>query len=1078
MVQNIMTINTIDMKIKNGLKYEKNGWTYISIKGNPKDRGFAHGYLLANEIQRAIKTMKFSLYDEHGLDMEFFILLSNYIFKNTIEREYPEIFEELNGIVAGSNKKGIKLHIDELILWNNYAAIGYALPKVNEFLDKMPHLKDKYNKLMKHVSVTGQLEGGAKDRCSAFMAVGNYTADGKICCAHNSFDNYIDGQEFYCIIDIKPDKGNRILYQAAPGYISSQTDFFVTSNGFIGTETTIGGFHMYEHRHPITCRIRTCMQYAKTLDDYVKILKNNNSGDYANSWLIADTKRNEIMRIELGLNFVNVEKKKNGYFIGFNAPYDSQIRNLECSNSGFDDIRRHQGARKVRLEQLMEQYKGKLDVDVAREIIADHYDVYLNKINMSSRTCCSHYDLDDRAYMSQADRPLPYQPRGAVDGVVCDTNMAKQMSIYARWGASCGTAFDVKDFVSRNAQWKRYEKYLRDRPSQPWTVFKSEDKILHNKKNMTGGSSSSFIEQVNELDELDEVDKHIHNHEFIEEYIQNKDIDNVTINNVIFNSSIFENTTFQDCMLYRNTFSNGTELINVEFNNSVISKTDFIMCKLQNVKFTVSSESENNNNNKFYNCIIEFCNFNKINLTNSIFKNCLLSDSDFSETNLTNVVFEKCDFTGVIFNDNTNIEGAEFNNITNLDNSRIPEEIRIRIRSQNIQIIGENNNNDDDRLSEVSSVDSIDTDYNISNENLDFDTTAPLFEHIRSVQQLPDGDNSNNNNDVSTDYNEFGHDDRWSEVSSTDYQISNENLDFDTTAPLINNDESPENDESFNGPQHLLTRENVNITKYQTLPLFSNLSAYDTITMEEINYCEYIEASSNNLLFIYNDQVSFIDKLRLQNMIQGNNIDENKIVFKCKKLDEAFIPRQTNIDGGPQLNMDIFGIFGIMIPLAELDYVVNNQYQIYVIQTNNDSNPVPIASLNTRLGGNVVSANHCQALVSIKSGYINYVENDYLFNICNTQDGGKQKSKRKTKKQIKRKAKIQTKRRSKKHTKHISKKQVKRKAKIQTKRRSKNTKNTKCIGKRDGKKGCRTCCNPEKTTKKYNKCIDTCMTGY
>ena len=62
------------MKIKNGFKYEKNGWTYISIKGNPEDRGFAHGYLLANEIQRAIKTMKFSLYDEHGLDMEFFIL--------------------------------------------------------------------------------------------------------------------------------------------------------------------------------------------------------------------------------------------------------------------------------------------------------------------------------------------------------------------------------------------------------------------------------------------------------------------------------------------------------------------------------------------------------------------------------------------------------------------------------------------------------------------------------------------------------------------------------------------------------------------------------------------------------------------------------------------------------------------------------------------------------------------------------------------------------------------------------------------------------------------------------------------
>ena len=66
------------------------------------------------------------------------------------------------------------------------------------------------------------------------------------------------------------------------------------------------------------------------------------------------------MRVELGLEYVNVERKKNGYFIGFNAPYDARIRNLECVNSGFDDIRRHQGARKVRLEELMEQHKGKI----------------------------------------------------------------------------------------------------------------------------------------------------------------------------------------------------------------------------------------------------------------------------------------------------------------------------------------------------------------------------------------------------------------------------------------------------------------------------------------------------------------------------------------------------------------------------------------------------------------------------------------------------------------------------------------------------------------------------------------------
>jgi hypothetical protein len=213
------------------------------------------------------------------------------------------------------------------------------------------------------------------------------------------------------------------------------------------------------------------MQFENTLDGCLKALKYNNSGDYANSWLIGDTKTNTIMRIELGLEYVNVEKKTDGYFIGFNAAEDPRIRNLECSNTGYYDIRRHQGARRVRLTQLMEEHKGKIDIAVAKDIIADHYDVYLNKINPSARTCCGHYELDDRAYMSQADRPLPYQPRGAVDGIVCDTNLVKKMSMIARWGSSCGTPFDKTEFFKKHIQWKDQEPYLHNRPSQPWTEF-------------------------------------------------------------------------------------------------------------------------------------------------------------------------------------------------------------------------------------------------------------------------------------------------------------------------------------------------------------------------------------------------------------------------------------------------------------------------------------------------------------------------------------------------------------------------------------------------------------------------------
>ena len=338
------------MKIKNGFKFKKNGWNYISIRGNASDRGYAHGVLLRDEIKECLRTLKWKMYDSHGIEMAFFVEVSNFLFKKPLEENFPEFFEEIKGI-----SKGAQVDLDKLILWNNITSFDYALPKLKVYLNEMPHLREKYGHLLETLPDGGLMEGGSKDKCSSFIAVGNYTHDGKICCAHNTFENFVDGQYFNTIIDIKPTKGHRILFQGAPGYLCSQTDFFINSKGFIGTETTIGGFMKYEHKDPISCRIRNCMQYANTLDDYVEMLQKENSGDYANSWLIGDTNNNEIMRIELGLNFSNIERKKIAYYIGFNAPYYARNRNLECVNSGFDDIRRHQGARKVRLEQLMEE---------------------------------------------------------------------------------------------------------------------------------------------------------------------------------------------------------------------------------------------------------------------------------------------------------------------------------------------------------------------------------------------------------------------------------------------------------------------------------------------------------------------------------------------------------------------------------------------------------------------------------------------------------------------------------------------------------------------------------------------------
>jgi hypothetical protein len=472
-----MTNSTNNSKI-NGISYLKNGWTYISVWGSPYDRGYAHGYYSAPDFKKIQDMLNYYVYEASGRHWSFYVDAAKDHFKHKIKTHFPELYEEMEGITHGCIANGVNTTLDEIIAWNNYITI---------FECWYPTWLSTQSGSSGNIS-SGRKEGGdgSKDRCSAFIATGDYTSDGKIVVAHNSFVEFIDGQFFKIILDINPDNGHRILMQTCACSIWSGTDFFVTSAGIIGTETTIGGFIAYEENDPISCRIRKAMQYGNTLDDYVKILLNQNSGDYANAWLFGNIHTNEIMRFELGLKYWDVQTTKNGYYYGCNFAFSPEIRNFECVNTGYCDVRRHQGARQVRIPDLIEQYKGKINVNIAIKIISDHYDVYLNKINPCSRTICSHYELDAREYMSDPSRPKPFTPRGAIDGVVADADMIKNMSFKSKYGSSCNLSFNTKQFCNKHKQWKHLEPYLLDRPNQPWTLFSISNHNNTKKSKRTG----------------------------------------------------------------------------------------------------------------------------------------------------------------------------------------------------------------------------------------------------------------------------------------------------------------------------------------------------------------------------------------------------------------------------------------------------------------------------------------------------------------------------------------------------------------------------------------------------------------
>ena len=283
----------------------------MHLQGTPSEIGFQHGYLLAPEIEDALKVTIFEQTRDNKKDWQFFRNAAQTMMWPHIEQEYRD---ELQGIADGAGAHGVKLDVWDVVALNAFPEWSYYVKQydANNTAFKSPPL------------VT------APDHCSAFVATGSYTKDGKIVIAHNDWTGYMDGERWTIVFDIVPANGKRILMDGFPGLIHSGDDFGVNSAGIIITETTITGFSGYDPAGiPEFVRARKAMQYSTSIDDFARIMKDGNNGGSANDWLVADTKNNEIASLELGLKNVTLERKTDGYFVGSNFPINEKLAREE-----------------------------------------------------------------------------------------------------------------------------------------------------------------------------------------------------------------------------------------------------------------------------------------------------------------------------------------------------------------------------------------------------------------------------------------------------------------------------------------------------------------------------------------------------------------------------------------------------------------------------------------------------------------------------------------------------------------------------------------------------------------------------
>lgn len=429
----------------------ENGWTFVHLEGTPAEIGYQHGVLLAKEIADGERVIAAELTHDTKKDWAFFRAAAKDVLWPHIEAEYRE---ELQGIADGVASRGVRLDV-----WDIVAA--------NAWLEMNPYYVqwyDKAHQIESPKTVTTQ------EHCSAFIATGSFTRDGRIVMAHNAWTGYGDGQRWNIVFDIQPASGHRIVMDGYPGLIHSADDFAINAAGILITETTISGFSGFDPEGiPEFVRARKAAQYSSSIDDFARIMREGNNGGYANTWLAGDRKTGEIASLELGLKNVTLQRTRDGYFVGSNFPANERLLKDETDFKA-ENMGHSANARRVRWGQLMAEHKGRIDVAAGERFLADHYDTFDNKTAPSERTLCGHIDLSARG--SEPWQP-PFGVAGAVQNKVTDSAMAEKMSFRGAAGHACGLDFKAAAHLAKYPQFAWQKDFLHDLNAQPWTTFQA-----------------------------------------------------------------------------------------------------------------------------------------------------------------------------------------------------------------------------------------------------------------------------------------------------------------------------------------------------------------------------------------------------------------------------------------------------------------------------------------------------------------------------------------------------------------------------------------------------------------------------
>jgi hypothetical protein len=277
-------------------RYDEKGWIYVHVEGEPYERGVQYGSLVAEEISEYVRKLGIQEDPKDGpgawAQMRFF---ADAVFLRKYDEEY---LLEMKGIADGAAKAGAKVDgrpVDflDVVTMNSSIDLDYA----KSALRTTPH------PLTGRSLLTAEDEAKISERahkCSSFVATGEATKDGRPVFGQIFMWAGYTGVHFNVVADVVPAKGHRLVYQTYPGGIHSGTDYYMNAAGILIGETTVAQTPWNVDGTPMSNRIRRAAQYASSIDDVARILREKNNGMYTNDWPIVDVKTGEVAILLLG----------------------------------------------------------------------------------------------------------------------------------------------------------------------------------------------------------------------------------------------------------------------------------------------------------------------------------------------------------------------------------------------------------------------------------------------------------------------------------------------------------------------------------------------------------------------------------------------------------------------------------------------------------------------------------------------------------------------------------------------------------------------------------------------------------